>query len=227
MISRSCIAGLLAGLALLLGAGPASSDPPRSVSSYYLARADPRLCPSPFCGGIWVKRVNQEQTTCGDGVARSECYAAMADLRLMRNTEEARARLGRLISEGRAIARGKLVRGRVDGFPELDVLVVSEVWTASSSQARPRGAFHRLRDNGVRCITIPCFSTHAAVLNTRRHTDVSGVDLTRTGAPIKEQLEARTRGALTRAGLIASGRVIRAGAGRTFAATQFYVRAPG
>ncbi|MBA3434454.1 MAG: hypothetical protein H0U08_10215 [Actinobacteria bacterium] len=227
MTSRAFVVGLLACVLLLTGIGPAASDPPRSVSSYYLARADPRLCPSPFCGGIWVRLVNREKTTCGDGAARSECYAAMADLRPMRNTEEARARLAELIGEGRALARGNLVRGLVPGFPELDVLVVSEVWTASSSRVRPRGAFYRLRDNGVRCITTPCFSTHAAVLNTGRHDDVSDVDLTRTGAPRKEQLGARTRGLLTGAGLISSGRVLRAGKGRTFIATQFYAPRAG
>lgn len=227
MTSRACFVGLLAGVVLLVGAAPAASDPPRSVSSYYLARADPRLCPSPLCGGIWVKLVNRDRTTCSDGIARPECYAASVDLRLMRNTEEARGRLSQLIGEGRALARGKLVRGRVQGFPELDVLVVSEVWRASSSPARPRGVFHRLRDNGVRCVTIPCFSTHAARLNSGRHVDVSDIDLARTGAPRMEQLEARIRGDFTGAGVIASGRVIRMGKGRTLVATQFYERAPG
>ena len=227
MISRAFFAGLLAGVVLLVGAAPAASDPPRSVSSYYLGRGDPRLCPSPICGGIWVTLVNRDKTTCGDGIARPECYAASVDLRLLRNSEEARARLSQLISEGRALARGKLVRGRIDGFPELAVLVVSEVWTASSSPGRPRGVFHRLRDKGVRCVTTPCFSTHAAALNTGRHFDVSDVDLTRTGAPVEEQLRARTHSLLFRGSLIASGRAVRAGTGRSFVATQFYVRAPG
>ena len=227
MTSRACFLGLLACVVLLVGAAPAASDPPRSVSSYYLGRGDPRLCPSPICGGVWVKLVNRETTTCGDGIARPECYAASVDLRLIRNTEEARGRLGHLMSEGRALARGKLVRGRVDGFPELDVLVATEVWPASSSPARPRGLFHRLRDKGVRCITIPCFSTHAARLNAGSHIDVSDVDLAHTGAPRMEQLEARIRGDVTGDGVIASGRIVRMGKGRTFVATQFYERARG
>lgn len=225
MTSRACIAGLLAGLALLLGAGPAAGDPPRGVSSYYLARADPRLCPSPFCGGIWVKLVNQEKTTCGDGGARPECYAAMADLGRLRIGEEGRARLSRLITEGRALARGKLVHGRVAGFPELDVLVVSEVWTASSSAARPQGIFRQLHDNRVRCVTTPCFSIRAAVLNTRLHADISDVDLDSSGAPMREQRRAHKR--IATDGLIATGRVVREGAGRAFVATQFYVRSAG
>lgn len=225
MTSRACIAGLLAGVVLLVGAGPASSDPPRSVSSYYLGRGDPRLCPSPICGGIWVKLVNRDKTTCGDGIARPECYAASIDLRLMRNTEEARGRLSQLIAEGRALARGKLVRGRVQGFPDLAVLVVSEVWTASSSAARPQGIFRQLHDNRVRCVTTPCFSIRAAVLNTRLHADISDVDLDSSGAPMREQRRAHKR--IAADGLIATGRVVREGAGRAFVATQFYVRSAG
>lgn len=230
MTRRARIAVLFALVATLLtGANPASSDPPGSVSSYYLARADPRLCPSPMCGGLWINLVNKSATRCGDGAARRECYVAEADLSGLSVDEKGRVQLQRLITEGRALARGRLLRGRIDGFPELDILVVSEVWTASSSQTRARGLFHRLRDNGVRCITTPCFSIHAAVLNVGRHLNVSNVNLASTGAPAWERRAALAQ--IARPGLIAAGRVVRtpnagpAGDGRTFVATQFYARA--
>jgi hypothetical protein len=221
--SRALLVGFLAVAAWLAGGAPASGDPPRSVSSYYLARADARLCPSPMCGGIWVRLVNRSQTTCGDGSGQRECYAAEADLRGLRVAEKRRAELQRLLTEGRALARGKLVGGQVEGFPDLDVLVVSEVWTASSSPSRPRGVLHRLRDNGVRCVTTPCFSVHAARLNVGRHVDLSDVDLSRSGTPIAEQRRALAQ--LSDPGLIATGRVGAEGRGRTFVASQFYVRA--
>ena len=223
MTSRALLVGLLAIAAALAAGAPASGDPPRSVSSYYLARADARLCPSPMCGGIWVKLVNTSATACGDGTRRKECYAASADLSRLRIDGKGRELLQRLVTEGRAVARGKLVRGRVDGFPELDTLVVSEVWTASSSLNRARGVFHRLRDNGVRCVTTPCFSTHAARLNSGRHVNVSDVDLSRSGAPIAEQRRALAQ--VSGPGLIAAGRVVAEGRGRTYVASQFYVRA--
>jgi hypothetical protein len=232
MTCRAGIVALLAGAIALTGAAPATGDPPRSVSSYYLARADARLCPSPMCGGIWVRLVNKRVTTCGDGVARRECYAAQADLSRLRVDGKGRVLLQGLITEGRALARGKLVRGRVQGFPELDTLVVSEAWPASSSLNRVRGVFHRLRDNGVRCVTTPCFSIHAAELNSGRHSNVSNVNLASAGAPGWERRLALAE--ISRKGsLIAAGRIVRkpnagpAGAARVFVATQFYVRAPG
>jgi hypothetical protein len=229
MICRAGVVVALAVVTSFAGAGPAVADPAPSVSSYYLARADPRLCPSPMCGGIWVHLVNASATTCGNGAREEECYAASTDLTRLPLDEKRRAQLQALIGEGRAVARGRLVRGRVDGFPDLDTFVVSEVWTASSSPGRPRGVVHRLRDRGIRCVTTPCFSIHAAVLNSGRHIDVSGVDLAPTGAPRRERARALQK--LHRSGLIASGRVVRkpnagpAGIGRVFVASQFYVRA--
>jgi hypothetical protein len=224
-------AGLVALLALavgLAGATPAASDPPRSVSSYYFARPDPRLCPSPICGGLWVRLVNKGATTCGDGARQRECYAASADLTPLHVDEKGRVLLGQRIAEGRALTRGKLVRGRIEGFPELDVLVVSEVWEASSSRRAPTGVFRRLRDNGIRCVTSPCFSIRAAALNTGRHVEISSVDLGTTGAPAGERR--RALALIGKGHLIAAGRVVidrnagPAGDGRRLTASQFYVK---
>jgi hypothetical protein len=220
MVCRVGIGTLVTAAVLLVGAPSGGSEPKRTLDSYYLARADPRLCPSPMCGGIWVELLNTGATTCGDG------YAASADLGRLRVDEKVRVQLQSLVTEGRAVARGRLVRGLVEGFPELDTMVVSEVWTASSSLRRALGVFRRLRDNGVRCVKAPCFSIRAAVLNTSRFENVSTVDLSRTGAPREERRRALEE--VAGAGVLAAGRVARRpSGGRAFVATQFYVRAPG
>lgn len=228
MTRRTCfVVGLLACVALLVGAGPASSDPPRSVSSYYLGRGDPRLCPSPICGGVWVRLVNRKVTPCSNGgTARSECYVANVDLSRLPISEQARADLGGLVASGRAVARGTIVTGLVEGFPELATLLVSEVWPASSSPRVAEGQVRLLRDNGVRCVTTPCFSMHAALLNVGSHVNVSRVDLAGTRAPLPEKRCAPLR--IATVGLIATGRIAPdpnagpAGTGRVFVATQFY-----
>lgn len=226
MASRLGIVGLIALLAALVGgapAAPASREGTAVAPAYYVARADPRLCPSPMCGGIWVDRVNTDRTVCGDGARQEECYAAAADLRQIRVDGKGRVLLQRLVTEGRAVVRGKLVRGLVEGFPELDTLVVSEVWAASSSLARARGTFFRLRDNGVRCVTTPCHSVRAARLNAGGHVDVSDLDLSRSGASPLERRRALDTLATT--GLVVAGHIVRDGPGRTAVAYQFYVRA--
>jgi Domain of unknown function (DUF6748) len=211
----------------LVGATGAAGDPPGTPSSYFLGRGDPRACPSPICGGVWVRLVNKEITPCGvAGIARRECYVASLDLSPLGISEH--GSLAALVATGRAVARGTIVTGRVEGFPELATLLVNEIWTASSSLSEPQGKFRLLRDNRRRCVTTPCFSTHAALLNSGSHVNVSGVDL-RIGVPARERLCALMRISHP-VGLIAAGRIIRASdagraaVGRTFVATQFYVR---
>jgi hypothetical protein len=227
MTCRASFVGLLALVGLLVGGQPVAADPPASVSSYYLARADARLCPSPRCGGLWVRLVNRKLTTCGDGIARSECYVAAVYLTRLRLADAAAIRVARLVTEGRALMRGKLAREGIEGLM-LDTFDASEVWKSSSSRNATSGVFRKLTDNGVRCVTAPCFSTHASTLNTAGEVDVSDIDLGQTGAAESERRAAL--GLIGGSGLIAAGKVVRkpnagpAGAGRTFVASQFYVR---
>jgi hypothetical protein len=175
-----------------------------------------------------MRLVNKTTTPCGDDVERRECYIAYPDFSDLRLGALEPAKLMALITEGRALARGSVVRGRVEGFSDLDVLVVTEIWTASSSKRAPAGVFRRLRDNGVRCFTTPCFSIHAATLNSGAHVNVSRIDLAGTRAPPSERR--RALAGLPGTGLIGAGRVVRephagpGGAGRAFVATQFYVK---
>ncbi len=217
------------GVVLLAGATPASGDPPASVSTYFASVADARLCLSPICGGIWAGRSNRGKTLCGDGAWQRRCYAADIDLRRTRVAKKKRAKLEQKIREGRALTRGWLVRGRVRGFPRLDTLVVTEAWAASSSQAPAQGTFYRLRDRNIECVATPCFTIHAAVLNSGRHLDVSEVDLNSTDATSAEL--GRAMQEIEKRGLIVAGTVETvpdagpAGDGRRLVVTQFYIRA--
>jgi hypothetical protein len=102
---------------------------------------------------------------------------------------------------------------------------VVRVWRPASAR-RPRGTFRSLLDNGVRCITHPCFSIQAVALNQERVANVSEVDVSATGASASERRWARTRMATRH--LIAAGKVVRkpnagpAGTGRVFLASQIY-----
>ena len=220
MVSRVAIVLLVAAVAALGGAPRAEGDTPSSVSSYYIGRGDPRLCPSPMCGGVWVRLVNKTATSCGGQFTGRECYVAAVDVSQVRVSERLRARLAGLVGSGLALARGTIVRGRVPGFPELPTLVASEVWPASSAPGTPTGPFRVLRDNGVRCITAPCFSG--------RHTNLSGIDLSKLRTTHAERDHARDR--IAAGELVAAGRIVRepdvgpAGAGRVLVATQFYVK---
>lgn len=182
-----------------------------------------------MCGGLFVDLVNRSRTICGDGARRPSCYVATADLTALGVSDARRTKLVRLLSAGRALARGTLVRGRVEGFPLLDTFVVTEIWPASSSPRTPTGVFRRLRDNGIRCIAAPCFSTNALALNKGSFVRISSIDLRGTGATAAER--ARALRLVASGGLIASGRIVAvpnagpAGTGRAFVASQLYTQA--
>ena len=211
----SAVIALVATAGLTAIAGNADSSTPNTT--YWRVRPDARLCPSPRCGGFFARRVNRPVTVCPDGTEAAACYVASIDWGLLSPP-------GR---EAALLFRGRLALGANEGFPELATLVVQEVWQPAG-KTQPVGTFVRLRDNGVRCITTPCFSTTAAVLNGVATRPVSGVDLRRAGAP--PAARAKALAAIARSSLLAAGtfRVIpNAGpAGRAveFQATQAYLR---
>src|SRR6476661_6013307 len=47
---------------------------------YIVTHRDLRRCASPMCGGVFVKRVNADQTRCVDGSLQSECYVESIQL---------------------------------------------------------------------------------------------------------------------------------------------------
>ena len=82
-------------------------------------------------------------------------------------------------------------------------------------------------DSGVRCITAPCFSYQAVVVNGAGETAVSDIDLSNVGASF-EQL-AGAQSALAGSGLLVAGAIEPepdagpAGEGLVFVASQFYL----
>ena len=207
MASRVGLAVLVA-LACLLGASDAE---PAGVPAVYVVRADPRLCPSPLCGGYFVALANSARTRCADGRRRPRCYVAIA-------VANDGSPLG-------TIPNGSLTRGVLDaGRDDLGALRISALYPPAGS-ADAGGAFYRVRDTGLRCVRAPCFSYSAARANDAARSRVSGVDLDPAKATAGEV--ARAQAALDTTGLFARGRFVRGHAGgRTFRATRIYLRVP-
>jgi hypothetical protein len=178
----------------------------------YVVRVDPRLCPSPTCGGYWVALANAARTRCVDGLRRPRCYVATAS--------DARGRDVGSIAEG-ALVRGSL-HTRAD---DLGLLRASAVYTPAGT-ARRAGGFYRVVDTGIRCVRAPCFSYRATQVNGRTGTTLSEVDLTLARSTAAELARAR-RALRTKNGLYAQGLfVLRPAGGRAFTALRLFLRAP-
>jgi len=193
---------------------------------YYTVRRDFRRCASPICGGYFIKLVNLKATSCLDGVFRSECYVSAIDWSSLKVSPYQLVKIQN--DDGsRVIFRGNIVPVTFPRFGEFGNLRVKEAFIATTN-VPAKGTFVALRDNGIRCITTPCFSTDNLVLNKPKISQVSSIDLSQTGATQK-QLGAATSEIFGK-GLIAVGKtevvenVNPTKRDTKFVATQFYLR---
>jgi hypothetical protein len=195
--------------------------------TYYQVRPDYRRCMYPACGGRWVKRVNRSTTLCAGGTYASECYVATMDYGRLGLSERTLDGFKSQVESGRGLLRGYVTTTIINGN-RWGKFVATEGWSMSSGATAPAGTFRRLQDNGIRCITYPCFSVHAARLNQSYHTNVSGVSLARSQAPADEQAKAEEALGTQPRGILGVGYLKSipsagpAGAGLVFDATQFY-----
>jgi hypothetical protein len=204
--------GLVATLVLATAfvATATATRQPATGTAMFVVRNDPRLCPSPLCGGYWAALANAARTRCQDGLRRPRCYAAVA-----------------VDSGGRPVSNipeGALVRGAIDiGRDDLGELAVAAIY-APSGHAQVSGGYYRVRDTGIRCVRAPCFSYQATQANGSTGTRVSGVDL--GAAKVTAKQLARASAALrTKDGLYARGRLSTGLDGsRTFHALRLYLR---
>lgn len=234
MRSSRRAAALALGVTLVaLAPAPAAAgeeaQAPQSAG-YFSVQPDIRLCPAPDCGGVFVARLNRARTRCADGVEQPLCHASDLDLTRLGLDDAARARFDEALLAGRALLRGRLLPGRrIGDFPLLGRFVATEAWIAASGQ-EPSGRFYRVSDLGIVCVTTPCFSLRQRLLNSGKERDLSGLDLTESGASDEAIEDALA--ALGSAPILVAGRDRvhhDAGAGGPaidLVAAQFYRRLP-
>jgi len=219
--------GLVAVVLALEGTFPAAGNslqqsvasvvsPPPVGASQYVVRLDPRLCPSPMCGGYWVALANHSRTRCSDGAMRPRCYVARA-------VDENRHPLAARLPDA-ALVRADIEPWTFEGFGELGELVVADV-RAPTGQTLS-GVFYKVRDLGVRCVRAPCFSMRASRLNSSFRVTVSELEL--GFALLTGEKRRLAEAALTSAkGLFLAGRIERARMeGRRLLAWRVYLKAP-
>jgi hypothetical protein len=132
-------------------------------TSYLTLRRDLRRCASPLCGGFFVARVNRLTTVCADGSREHQCYVSDLDLSALGLSDE-QAALVQSEPED-FVLRGEIVPQSTD-VGELGRLTVSEAWQGHAA-VEARGAFLRVQNQGIVCITNPCPSFSAQLLNSR------------------------------------------------------------
>ncbi|MGJ5632627.1 DUF6748 domain-containing protein [Nostoc sp. CALU 1950] len=193
---------------------------------YYTVRRDFRRCASPRCGGFFIRQNNLKTTPCVDGVFRNECYVSSIDWSSLKLPLDKLAKVQNQ-DGSRLILRGTIVPVEFGGIGQFGELRVEEAFIAATD-AHFKGTSIALKNNGIVCITTPCFSTDQFILNKPLFSQVSSIDLSQTRAT-PEQIEAANKEIFT-LGLIAVGRtkvvddLDPTKRDVKFVATQFYLR---
>ena len=189
---------------------------PLPAADYFGLTRDTRKCASPLCGGYWVRSLNRSATRCSDGTLKSRCYVAEASFRATGGEPS--------IEANGIVVRGEIESSVYEDFGELGRFVAHGAWIPASTAAA-RGAFFLVGDNGLRCITEPCFSTDAELLNLGLRLTLSDLDLTHVSADDAE-LEAAAVALAARNLVVAGSLSLRsgtAGIGVVLTASQFFV----
>lgn len=223
---------IVSGLSLAVS-GTASAQanlPPAGdllpAKTYYIAtRIDPRMCPSPLCGGVYVKQVNRMLTRCADGKLEQECYAPILDWSALGLLDPETIRLEDEFRGKRVLARGAL-RLVDTPYGKLPGLVATDAWRGVTGNP-PSGLFRGLQPSGIVCITWPCPELAAVRLNQNQRGLVHGLDLRASGAD-PDELQAGYDALHQGPGLLVAGTRRRikgpAGSGIEIVAREFYTK---
>lgn len=183
---------------------------------FFTARQDFRRCAAPMCGGLYISAVNQFRMRCPDGSRAKECYVGTIDW-------------GKLQSSPFKGDELLLIQGDLSKGPELageyGLLAVKNAYRGVVD-GRSWGFYAGIVNNGIVCITSPCFSYDEFILNRDWQLALSGIDLESSGADresIRKAYDVLAEGGA----LIAKGynrpTWEQTGRGRAFKASNFYL----
>lgn len=192
----------------------ASSQIGFDPTGFYLARQDYRKCASPMCGGIFITPVNSSRMECPDGSIGKECYVGTVDWR----------KVG-FNPFGEAGSDQLLLQGDVSNDIRFGLFTAKNAFAAAGN-ARLKGKFYGVENNGIVCISSPCFSFDEYLLNSKRSQTISDIDFSRTGASEKAIAQAYQQMAEGEAVIIVGeNRRYRgfSGIGLRLVASQFYL----
>jgi hypothetical protein len=207
---------------------------PIGASYYYtVTHADLRLCPSPMCGGYFVKQINKLKTICADGVLRDECHVMQLDGKALGWTQQQTDDyFNNVFGAKTGIVRGNFAHALDATTPAVsnspDTLTITEAWQAQSKNVSTNPVYH-VKDLGIVCIAYPCLDdTIEQLLNAWEMKDkmITDVRLNFSGAT-QTQINAGYK-AFAGDGILVAGthRLTTDKLGKLLIANQFYLPVP-
>lgn len=192
-----------------------------NATFFIVTHPDYRKCMYPMCGGVFVKRVNQENTKCVGGDWSDECHAVAVDFSSLGLTTDEEDTIAGAFRAGTALVRGNLKK-RADGFGNKVPTLVAKEAFVGAGETEPTGVFYRMSDSGIVCITTPCPSLQQKKLNsTEKPKNLDGLNLDGVGATDVEIGDGYV--SLYDTGLLVAGASADTADGKVLSASEFYL----
>lgn len=207
-------------------AAPNSFSAQIGEDSYYIwTRDDMRMCPSPECGGFFVKALNRIWTLCADGNKTEDCHVLLLDFSQLGMSEKDETVFQQAFTDGLGVIKGKLFQNQQNGL-SFSTIRIHEAWLAQAGKELPHmGGYFRIHDTGIQCFTTPCLSVDEGLINLPWDRVIAGVDLSLSGAET-DRINAGYQEMKT-GSIIATGHHKKvygpAGYSRILVATEFYL----
>ena len=139
--------------------------------NYFLATQDFRKCVSPLCGGIFIQKVNRHAMRCPDGRFKKSCYVGEFDWhKIGRNPFEVAT------ANTAILLKGKPTKSKDKSFGNVGRFEAEAAFQQFGDHIAYKGHYAGLRNNGIVCITTPCFSFDRLPLNSHRKSKLSGIN---------------------------------------------------
>jgi hypothetical protein len=165
-----------------VASAPVNDGAVDGADTYFAVTADLRKCPSPLCGGWFLRSLNRPMTRCHDGQYAAACYTPVIDWSRIKLSDAKKAELLDASSKDAtsgavyAMARGRIVpTNRTTPHPEMGGFVITEAWVAEGTTVA-NGLFVKVQDNGMRCFAAPCPNLTEQTVNTPRFANIAAID---------------------------------------------------
>ena len=175
-----------------------------TAMNIFKVRQDYRRCMYPFCGGVWVSKVNLKKTKCIDGTFNDECYVPEIDYKKLELNDNDLQKFKNKLIEGKAFVKGRIKNRNYDDFGNLGKFRVKQGWVAATDNASEDTLYYTW-DSQIRCITTPCPTIYEQKVNKRWWQFlIDGINLNDV-PDVTEELIAKGHNALYEDGIMISG----------------------
>ncbi|WP_331344312.1 DUF6748 domain-containing protein [Cellvibrio sp. UBA7661] len=210
---KIALSWLVFSLALIgLGAHAKSPINPNPTGTTYIVKPDYRKCAFPMCGGWHLTPVNQysiqleteDQAYENSALLPNSIYVAYINYKRLGLTKKQIAELGNAIRTEQVLVRGTLTKSPTSGkiITSTKTLVANGAWISANKNV-PVGTYLNITSTGIFCITTPCPSFNAALINSDYNTHFHDFSLEK--ATLTEEQEAAAWEAISTTGLIVTG----------------------